>query len=125
MKIITQRDLIKTVAKRWDQQYHPYVNDVPLFSARNGFRRDLTKKEIHEALKNLDPETCSAEEVNNIIGNSSWTNLTCNQCQKQVKEVIELGEEPDWESNTAQICFSCLEDAHLQVFRYKVENFKE
>jgi hypothetical protein len=57
MKITTQRDLIRAVAKRWRQQYEPFTHDSPLFSVRNGHRKAIPKKEIAEILDAIDGES--------------------------------------------------------------------
>jgi hypothetical protein len=103
MKKITQRDLIKEVAKRWREQYTPFKNAPD-------------KLRICLALDALDGNTASAEDVAAIIGNASWANLTCDDCEEYVTEVMELGQEPDYESHTASICGPCLEKA-LKILR--------
>lgn len=64
-----------------------------------------------EKLAQLDGETATVEEVNKIIGNNSWTRLTCNECGAHVTAVIEVGEPSDYESRTAHLCRPCLERA--------------
>lgn len=66
-----------------------------------------TRGQKYEALQKLDLQTCSAEDVNKIIGNGSWTRLLCNECNKPADWVIEVGEAPDYESSTARLCRSC------------------
>lgn len=34
--------------------------------------------------------------------------LTCHECERDVEEVVEVGEEPDYESHTARLCGQCL-----------------
>ena len=48
-------------------------------------------------------------DVDATIGNGSWTRLTCNECGKEKEMVAEVGETPDWESNTANICMDCID----------------
>lgn len=90
---ITQRDLIKSVAIRWRNQYF----DMP-----------AEKSSIYAALLLLDKEKAAALDVKNIIGNDSWTALSCHECGQYVEEVMSLGQEPDYESHTANVCFPCL-----------------
>ena len=111
MNLITQRMLIRAVAKRWRKQYEPFKYDAPLFSERNGLSRDLTKRQIAEKLDALDPETATADDVANIIGNRSWTRLECHECGREVDAVVEVGEKPDYESATAKLCKDCAEKA--------------
>lgn len=97
MKLITQRSLIKNIVKSWASAYPekewPYKQDT-LYN-----------------LKKLDLNKATGKDIANIIGNDSWTIMRCNECNKDVKHVVQLGQEPDYESATAQICFSCLNKA--------------
>jgi hypothetical protein len=112
MKLTTQRDLIRAVAARWRQQYEPFQNDDrPLFSVRNGCRQPIPKKAIIEMLDALDKETATPADVAGIIGNASWTRLTCDECEKDTDAVLTVGEKPDYESHTASLCRSCVERA--------------
>lgn len=100
MKLINERVLIRDVAARWRSSYRDdRLNDSGL--------------SIGKALAELDPETATAEQVNSIIGNRSWTIPDpCSECGNQAaKTVIQLGQEPDYESCTAWICLPCLKKA--------------
>lgn len=94
MELITQRKLIQGVAATWAQQYRHY-------SA--GDKRDITIK-----LEALDGNTATPEDVANIIGNTGWTSIKCNECDCVVIEAVRMGEEPDYESHTAHLCRQCL-----------------
>ena len=65
------------------------------------------KERIWEQLKGLDPETATAEEVAAIIGNTSWTRLDCSECGNDDGAVVQLGDEPDYESRTVFVCRAC------------------
>jgi len=108
MKVITQRDLIRGVARKWRKKYQPFRDDRVIYG---GF----TKEEIADKLNALDGETATAQDVENIIGNSSWTALQCHECKKYVSEVVRVGEEPDYESATACLCQQCAERAFLEI----------
>lgn len=112
MKLTTQRDTIRAVASRWRQQYEPFTDDRPMFSWRTGVTSPpLNKKQIAENLDDLDGETATPEDVAAIIGNESWTRLTCDECGKDTDAVLTVGQEPDYESHTASLCRSCVERA--------------
>lgn len=96
MNEISQRSLIREVCNRWRRQYEPFV----------GVSHD--KFVIYEKLKALDLETCSVEDVTAAIGNSSWTRLKCAECGKEVDWVLQVGEPPDYESATANLCRDCV-----------------
>lgn len=97
MKIRTERSLIKEVVKRWEEQYPK--------------GRESDKQVVLDNLKKLDLEVATKKEVDKIIGNSSWTEISCSECKKYVGWVIQLGEEPDYESSTVDICKKCFNKA--------------
>lgn len=98
MKKITTRSQILSVAERWDRQYP---------SRRPDHVRDPIRKRLHE----LDKTTATAADVAAIIGNDSWTKCMCNECDQEVESVVEVGQEPDYESATATLCVTCLKKA--------------
>lgn len=101
MYIIAERDMIKSAIrgfiKMWGEDTYP---------------ADHRGIKVGYELSNLNQETCSVEEVNALIGNNSWTFRTCSECSNKVKEVICVGHEPDYESQTAYLCKQCLIKAH-------------
>jgi hypothetical protein len=109
MNITTQRGLIQAVADRWHATYQPFNPryDNPLSFVTGMPIHMRPKKETWELLKGLDLETATAEEVDAVIGNSSWTRLKCDECGEEVGAVIHVGEDPDYESSTASLCYPC------------------
>jgi hypothetical protein len=104
MKIIDEFHQVSTVAERWKEQY---------FYGRQGWGTTVTGDTgaIYEKLKAL-PKTATDRDVAKIIGNDSWAGPSkCHECGETVLRTIELGEAPDYESHTAQICESCLRKA--------------
>ncbi len=94
VKIINERNQIRDVASRWREQY--------------GQR----KAAISERLDALDGETATAADVEAIIGNRSWTSVqACDECKREAAAVVEIGQEPDYESRTAYICLDCINAA--------------
>ena len=108
-KLITQRDLIRDVANKWKEAYWDEKNGTYYYGSEKG--------EIHQKLLKLDLEKCSAESVNKIIGNKSWTELKCDQCQKRVRSVVMVGQKPDYESSTTQLCRGCIQEAGELFFK--------
>jgi hypothetical protein len=98
MKIITQRDLIKGIPAWWRETY-----------ASGKYGQD--KIQIMKLLDTLDVETATVKDISDIIGNDSWTSRSCDECQMDVDVVIQLGQEPDYESNTVEICRNCFKKA--------------
>ena len=37
--------------------------------------------------------------------------VLCTMCRRQVSEVVQVGEEPDWDSATCNLCRDCLQAA--------------
>ena len=103
MKLTTERDLIHNVATRWYEQYKSMFVQYP------------DKKEIYEKLNALNTETAIPADVIAIIGNDSWTTQFCDECKEKSSILMEIGEEPDYESSTARICPACLEKALVLV----------
>jgi hypothetical protein len=97
MKLITRKGLAPKVAARWKDTYF-----------KNGeWRYGEGKEDIYLRLEALGSNP-TPEEVNKAIGNSSWTDVRCDECNKYVEEVVQVGEELDYESATANICKPCL-----------------
>ena len=90
MKLITIRDLIK--------EAHAYYSEGP---------DDMKAK-----MSQVDPETISVKDFQNVSRYIYMMNLDCDECQTEdLSEVIQLGEEPDFESTATQICLPCLKKA--------------
>lgn len=95
MILITERDKIRGVADAWDKQY-------------TGWQHDAQKMAIGRELRKLDKETATAADVERIIGNDSWTQQECDECKQAVKAVVQVGDEPYYESNTVLLCVHCI-----------------
>lgn len=91
MRVITIRSQIREVADRWARQYPG------------------SKEDILVQLRALDPEEATAGDVAAIIGNKSWAcPQQCNECKDYFPVVVQIGDEPDFESSTAVVCRECL-----------------
>ena len=95
MKLITERDKIKETPPRWEAIYKntKYGED---------------KIDIMNILNALDTELATSQQIADIIGNDTWTTMTCSECGKSSIPVIEVGDEPDYESHTVWLCFGCI-----------------
>lgn len=102
MRLITRESLVETVADRWYSCYYD--------KRKQDWRYGDDKRVIYEKLKDLGPNA-SADAVDAAIGNSSWTSCRCDECDNEVEAVMEVGQEPDYESSTAKICLSCVKYA--------------
>ena len=108
MKLLSERNQIQGVAERWRAAY-----------GDGTYGCDERKRSVSCELAALDKETATAEQVAEIIGNSSWVcEPTCHECGKPNWQTVQLGQEPDYESSTASICADCLRSA-LQLLESK------
>lgn len=97
MNLITRKGLATKVAKRWKNSYF-----------KNGeWRYGEDKENIYLRLEALGSNP-TPEDVNQAIGNNSWTNVRCDECDRQAAEVVQIGEDLDYESCTANVCKECL-----------------
>ena len=95
MILITQKDLLKTCAKRWARQY-PACGP---FGDRNG----NIKKELNKIGENL-----TLEDAERLIGPNfkSWVCLTCSECGQYSSEVVLLDNDED--SSSYDVCRNCV-----------------
>lgn len=91
MNLITQRDRIRGAAANWRRQYPG-------------------ERKKYNQLRALDTETATAEQVAAIISNTSWTSLTCDECEQEVTTVVEGRAEP-YGRSPATVCADCLRQA--------------
>lgn len=110
-RLITSRALIRKVAQRWHKQY---FRDGKWHS---GLSMDAPA--IYSRLLALDLETATSDDVTAVIGNASWNDLRCSECERKVDAVCEVGEEPDYESATAYLCIDCLRRAMAAMEGHK------
>ena len=92
--LLTKQHLVNTVDDRWKKQY--YLN-----SSWDRYGDDKVEK--YEELVNLG-KSKNPEDVDKIIGNSSWTRLICNHCNKDVSVVFIFGTSED----SLYICEDCV-----------------
>tara|TARA_R110000772_G_scaffold268686_3_gene397516 strand:- start:3490 stop:3801 length:312 start_codon:yes stop_codon:yes gene_type:complete len=89
MKLITKADKIKNILTNWMRQYPDS-------------KHDITRK-----LRGVITE----DEISNIIGNASWTYNPCYECESDCEVVVQIGQEPDYDSCTTNVCLKCLREA--------------
>ena len=99
-----EREQLRSAAERWKRAY-----------CENGVWREFIHgdtREVYESLRALNVETAKAADVTAIIGNDSWCcPQRCHACNGRFWLLVELGEEPDFESATANACVDCLRKA--------------
>lgn len=104
MKVITAEALALEAPRKWAYQYR---------DTRHG----EDKKDIGRKLDALQPDQLTPATINAVIGNDSWTRVPkCDECENETPGVvIELGQEPDYESHTARLCVPCIQAAHKLI----------
>lgn len=101
MKLITPHTNAAEAAERWKETY--FVN--------GSWQYGDDKEKIYHAIVALGSSP-DPVDVDRVIGNCSWTACDCNECLSRNKPaIIQLGDEPDYESSTAWICSDCLAKA--------------
>lgn len=110
MRVIKRQEKARNIADTW---YKQYCHNGVWFSNLYGMTR--TKEDVHKALVALGPNP-SADDVDAAIGNPTWTQCRCDECDGKFEEVVQVGQPPDYESSTAELCEGCLNKA---VFMFK------
>lgn len=102
MKLITRQTQANEAAKRWKIQYHSQIADRRLKDDR---------KDIYSKLLALG-STPNPDDVDKVIGNKFWTDtMECTECYSNSDIIIEVGQEPDYDSQTVYLCPRCLNKA--------------
>lgn len=100
MRLITREGRAKDAPRAYKEQYFDEGS-----WARHGLPEE--REAIHRQLLECDP---TPENVERIL-NGSWTLVYCDECAGHVEAVVELGQEADYDSATAHVCFPCLQKA--------------
>jgi len=102
MRLIDKRTVIKSVPRRWREQYRD--RRWATVTTKHGL--DISADAIYRQLQALDLDTCSEQEVIAIVENSSWTTILCEACEKSVEHAILI----DGEGGTTGvlICPRCI-----------------
>lgn len=107
MKRITERDLIRTVAEAWDAQHSINIKGVDSHATEEQLA-------ISKRLRAMNLNKVKASTVDNVIGNGSWTKVTCAVCGKRAPAIVVIYEA------AIEICESCLNLAK-RVIQGKVQ----
>lgn len=102
MTLHTHRSIIQSVIKRFAYQY---PENCILYDGRHS-------NAILESLRRLDLDTCTAQDVERVIGNDCWIRPPkCSECSQENVAVLEVGEPQDYVSHTAYLCKRCCQKA--------------
>lgn len=112
IKLITSREVILGVRKKWMQQYRDYRPEDEI-----GNRHNLESVgAITKRLKALDLKTCTVADVDKAIGTDNWADNECDVCGGNHEMVVRIGDEPDHDARWLDLCPSCISRA-LDVAR--------
>ena len=100
MRKITKNSRANEVLAGWKRQY----------GEGTYWQEDEEKQDILDKLENLGVNPFP-DDVDSVIGNDSWTRTKCDECNASNVDVIQIGQDPDYESSTAEICKDCLAKA--------------
>lgn len=103
--LATRKANAKTAAERWRAQYF----------GGGKWRYEDRMRGIWERLVALG-DNPNPDDVERIIGNTSWTECKCDQCGERKESVVMVGEPLDYDSRTASLCVSCLDEARAQMY---------
>lgn len=110
MQVITKRDKILGVADEWKANYyHGHNTWSNIFNKGSAYT-------IYKRLLNLDLNTCTEEDVEKVIGNRTWTDLTCYECDLLTDTVV-LFEHDKY--NYTFICKTCIQNAMSRISELK------
>jgi hypothetical protein len=97
-KLITREKVAAGTAERYRQQYGPDFGVFP-------FGDSL---EILKQIEALGP-TPSPADVEAIL--PGWTRQECTECNEDSDQLVQVGQDPDYESSTAWLCWRCATNA--------------
>ena len=106
ISLITIRDRIRGVAEAWREQYYnSHGGTVEVWDTLFvGEQRD--REATHQELLALNTETATEDDVERIIGNRTWTTLTCSICGERVPVIVRFGVEGEY--GCAEVCKECV-----------------
>lgn len=130
MKLITKRDVIRSVADRWFAQYDREIErgDMPLdlpIPVTSGdviaTRSDQVRPSaILARLRALDLEACSELDVHNVIrSTSNWCELTCSECGAAAEALAQLERPGELGPISFRLCGLCVLQAFKLLEQYR------
>lgn len=98
MEIITRNQRAFDAAGRWRELYPD--DNFKTCDGPAGIKR--------KQLEVLGPSP-TPNEVDAVIGNTCWTEVRCDECGSTPDDfVIQVGDEPDYDSSTVNLCADCI-----------------
>jgi hypothetical protein len=93
---VTRHDLAASALSRWKAQYR---RGDPAWAGH-------VRAALADLGKSPDPD-----EVDRVIGNGSWTDITCSNCAESVTEAVLMAGVANDEYGPSSFCAGCLSKA--------------
>lgn len=97
MRLVHRREVIDSAPSLWEKQYSCYSNmpdKIAIMHKLNALVLPILR-----------------EDVDAIIGNGSWTQNLCDECQGDFETLVRIGSEPDYDRRWQDLCVDCLAKA--------------
>ena len=118
MEIRTAESLLENVAKSWKDAFYDSDNELWF----NTFGCGASRKETYNKLVELESPT--KQQIDDIIGNDSWTKLYCSECMgEDFPYVIVLNAWGVETENETTLCVDCFEKASDMLTDYLEESY--
>lgn len=108
--VMTPAMLALKAAERWKKAYYREEEGWWGRTMRGVFCLSSNSEKTYRALVALGSAP-TPEQVDEVIGNSSWTDTDCDQCGSSREPVVTVGDEEDFDSSTSTLCRGCVEAA--------------
>ncbi len=99
MFLQTRQDLANAAAARFCEMYNKSLEQSFFLSKK-------TRKQIYDEMMALGM-TPKPEEINTIVGNDSWTTLTCSHCGEEVGRIVCI--DVTYGEYSTHICEPCVD----------------
>lgn len=107
MRLVTRREVIRSVAARWFKHYGRH-------DPSHTFPDGLTVGEVNDRVRALDVETCTKGDVD-ATGAIGFADNTCDECDTDHEALVRFGSEPGYDMRWQDLCADCLTKASTML----------
>jgi len=106
MEILHLQDTLDDVMDNWKNSYYSKSEDTWIATHKGSSKR------TYKALLAL-PKPTKKEDIDKVIGDSSWTEFKCEECNEQVDRLMYFESKyfDGYEGGSFMICKDCLQKA--------------
>ena len=101
MVVVTKRELIAQVAKRWRATYQRRDEWLPA-------PQQPATAAVYTALLALPAQATEAEVIA-LTGDNRWTQNRCHECGRDSDVTVGFAQEPHHPTETTYVCLTCLQ----------------